>query len=88
MGHHYEGSGTEADPYIVDWLGEHDAEDPQRWSGVFKWWNIFLAAISTLAVALSSSAYAGGLQSLGEDFGASTELLTAGMFLRESLRVS
>jgi len=34
--HHHQGSGTEEDPYIVDWMPK-DAEDPQTWSGVYKW---------------------------------------------------
>ena len=29
----YEGQGTEAEPYIVDWL-EDDAENPQHWKSV------------------------------------------------------
>lgn len=36
LNHHYQGSGTEADPYIVDWMGR-DEEDPQTWSTVYKW---------------------------------------------------
>jgi hypothetical protein len=36
LNHKYPGSGTEADPYIVDWL-PHDPEDPQRWSTAYKW---------------------------------------------------
>jgi hypothetical protein len=29
----YDGQGTDADPYIVDWL-ENDAENPQHWKSV------------------------------------------------------
>jgi hypothetical protein len=29
----YEGQGTDAEPYIVDWL-EDDAENPQHWKSV------------------------------------------------------
>jgi len=36
LNHHYQGSGTEQDPYIVDWLPK-DEEDPQTWSTVYKW---------------------------------------------------
>lgn len=78
--HKYPGSGTESDPYIVDWL-PHDPEDPQRWSTVYKWVTIAVAAVATMAVALSSSAYAGGVPSLIAEFGASRELLIAGVSL-------
>lgn len=76
----YPGSGTSEDPYIIDWLPD-DPEDPQRWSGVYKWTTIAIVSWATLAVALSSSAYSGGIESLIRDFGASTELLTAGISL-------
>ena len=75
---HYSGSGTEEDAYIVDWLPD-DPEDPQRWGGVYKWSQIFLVSFATLAVALSSSAYSGGIKSLEREYGARPELLTAGM---------
>jgi hypothetical protein len=78
--HHYLGEGTEEKPYIIDWLS-NDPEDPQNWGTFFKWANILVVAIATLAVALASSAYSGGIKSLAADFGASTELLTAGVSL-------
>jgi len=78
--HKYPGQGTIEDPYIVDWLND-DPEDPQRWSTVYKWSQIMLTAFATLAVALSSSAYSGGIESLIADFGVGTELLTSGISL-------
>lgn len=68
------------DPYIIDWI-QNDPEDPQRWSGTWKWFTIAVVSFTTLAVALASSAYSGGILSLEEDFGASAELLTAGISL-------
>lgn len=65
--HPYKGSGTDADPYIIDWLPE-DPEDPQRWPQLWKWGQIVVASFATLAVALSSSAYTGGIPSLMADF--------------------
>lgn len=76
----YPGSGTPEDPYIVDWI-DNDPEDPQRWSGGWKWFTIAVVSFTTLAVALASSAYSGGIQSLVLEFGVSTELLTAGISL-------
>jgi hypothetical protein len=47
----------------------------------YKWTTIIIASWATLTVALSSSAYSGGVESLMEDFGASEELLIAGVSL-------
>ncbi|OWZ56060.1 multiple drug resistance protein [Cryptococcus neoformans c45] len=80
IGKKYPGSGTNEDPYIIDWL-PNDKEDPQQWPGTYKWFTIFIASMMTLAVALSSSAYSGGVVSLTEDFGSSRELLIAGISL-------
>ena len=80
LAHRYSGSGTETDPYIVDWI-QNDPEDPQQWSTMYKWLTIVIVSWATLAVALSSSAYSGGIDSLIADFGTSEELLVAGISL-------
>ncbi|AAW42095.1 hypothetical protein CNBC6960 [Cryptococcus deneoformans B-3501A] len=80
IGKKYPGSGTNEDPYIVDWLS-NDKEDPQSWPGTYKWFTIFIVSSMTLAVALSSSAYSGGIESLIKELGASRELLIAGISL-------
>jgi hypothetical protein len=84
VNHKYQGAGTEESPYLVDWL-PNDPEDPQQWGAGYKWFTIAVASFATLAVALSSSAYSGGVKSLVAEFGASTELLTAGLSLVRSL---
>lgn len=76
----YTGSGTDEDPFIVDWLRD-DVEDPQQWPYWYRWVTIAIVSWTTLAVALSSSAYSGGIESLVEEFQVSTELLTAGISL-------
>ena len=80
LNHHYSGSGTDEDPYIVDWLPA-DREDPQLWPSVYKWTCIGVVSWATLAVALSSSAYSGGIESLIKEEHASAELLTSGISL-------
>ncbi len=80
LNYKYPGSGTDEDPYIVDWL-PNDVEDPQRWPAAYKWTCIAIVSFATLAVALSSSAYSGGIESLVKEFHASTELLIAGVSL-------
>jgi len=83
VNHKYQGAGTEESPYLVDWLPD-DPEDPQQWGSTYKWFTIAVASFATLAVALSSSAYSGGVKSLAEEFGTSSELLTAGLSLVSS----
>lgn len=47
IGKKYPGSGTNEDPYIVDWL-PNDREDPQNWSGTYKWFTVSLKCITTM----------------------------------------
>ncbi|GMK57182.1 hypothetical protein CspeluHIS016_0400160 [Cutaneotrichosporon spelunceum] len=75
--HPYKGSGTDEDPYIVDWMPE-DPEDPQSWPQLFKWTQIVVASFAALAVALSSSAYTGGVLSLMEYFDKPSTLFWTG----------
>ena len=55
--HKYPGSGTDEDPYLVDWMGEgsSDPENPMGWKPTYKWFVTMVAAITTLAVAMASS---------------------------------
>lgn len=34
--HHYDGAGTESDPYVVKWL-DNDPENPHNYSFGYKW---------------------------------------------------
>lgn len=54
-------------------------EDPQNWPKTYKWTQIFLISFLTLCVALSSSAYAGAVRSLMQQFGGETIMWTAGV---------
>jgi Ca2+/H+ antiporter len=76
----YEGSGTEDDPYVVNWI-DNDARNPQTWSEVKKWSITALVAIATLAVAFVSSAYSGGAKEVISEFGCSQEIYTLGLSL-------
>ncbi|KAF2761513.1 MFS general substrate transporter [Pseudovirgaria hyperparasitica] len=74
----YKGSGTEDDPYLVEWL-EHDPRNPLLWPSWKKWVMALTMAFATLAVSFCSSAYAGGETEMVVEFGASEELVTAGL---------
>lgn len=80
INYRYKGSGTNEDPFIIDWL-PNDPEDPQSWPLIWKWFQIVLASLATLAVALSSSAYTGGIPSLMKEFGKSSLFWTGGVSL-------
>jgi hypothetical protein len=53
--HHYAGSGTEEDPFVLEFIA-HDGGNPQHWKAWKKWLITMTMAFATLAVALVSSA--------------------------------
>ena len=74
----YNGSGTEEDPYIVDWIAQ-DPRNPMLYSKAKRWSITGIVAIATLAVALVSSAYSGGAEEVIREFGCSQEVFTLGI---------
>ncbi|KAJ5666789.1 hypothetical protein N7462_011198 [Penicillium macrosclerotiorum] len=76
----YSGSGTEEDPYAVIWL-PNDPRNPMNF-GFFKKWAItILVSFVTLAVALVSSAFSGGLGQVVAHFGVAEEIAILGVSL-------
>lgn len=73
----YEGSGTEEDPYIVQWIDD-DPRNPMSYSPLKKWSITLMVAVATLAVAFVSSAYSGGSKEVIEEFHTTTEIFTLG----------
>ncbi|GBF62437.1 efflux pump [Trichophyton mentagrophytes] len=76
----YPGSGTEADPYLIQWI-PNDPRNPMNYSAIKKWSITFVVAIATLAVALISSAYTGGAIEIAQEFHADAEVITLGVSL-------
>jgi len=76
----YPGSGTEEDPYAVTWI-PNDPRNPMNFSEFKKWSFTMIVAIATLAVALVSSAYTGGVEEIEEQFGIGSEVATLGVSL-------
>lgn len=76
----YPGSGTEDDPYAVSWL-PNDPRNPMQFSAVKKWAITFLVSFVTLAVALVSSAFSGGMSQIIQDFGVEEEVVILGVSL-------
>jgi multidrug resistance protein len=78
--HPYPGSGTEEDPYVVNWI-PNDPRNPFNWSQFQKWFITLTVALATLAVALVSSAYTGGIREIIAEFNISQEVATLGVSL-------
>ncbi|KAL8724923.1 MAG: hypothetical protein Q9166_007671 [cf. Caloplaca sp. 2 TL-2023] len=78
--HQYAGSGTEKDPYVVDFVPK-DPRNPMGFSTFRKWTITILVAFVTLAVAFVSSAYSGGIVEIVEEFHTSEEVATLGIAL-------
>ncbi|EKG16620.1 Major facilitator superfamily [Macrophomina phaseolina MS6] len=77
---HYDGSGTDEDPYIVVWLDD-DPVNPMNYPIAVKWTITMLVAVATLAVAFVSSAYSGGVREIIAEFGVVQIIATLGISL-------
>jgi MFS family permease len=78
--HPYAGSGTDEDPFVVQWMPK-DFRNPLQLSTPMKWGITMVAAMETLVVALVSSAYTGGILQIEEQFMITTEVATLGVSL-------
>ena len=78
--HHYHGSGTKEDPYVVEFIPD-DPRNPMNFSMVKKWSITILVAVAMLAIAFVSTAYTGGVAQIIQQFGASDEVVTLGVSL-------
>ncbi|KAF2632041.1 MFS general substrate transporter [Macroventuria anomochaeta] len=76
----YEGSGTEEDPYAVEWL-PNDPRNPMTFAKTKKWIMAIAVANSVLVVSFCSSAFSGGIQQIMIEFGVSQEIVTLGVSL-------
>ena len=80
--HKHPGSGTDDDPYVVDWIPS-DARNPMTISRSMKWIITLIMALGTLSVAFSSTAFSGTLPQIQRDLKCSEELsiLTVSLFV-------
>ncbi|KAF2706622.1 MFS general substrate transporter [Pleomassaria siparia CBS 279.74] len=76
----YEGSGTDEDPFVVEWI-HNDPRNPMMWSNPRKWVMCISMALATLTVSFCSSAFSGGIQQIIVQFHASQEVVTLGISL-------
>ncbi|CZR35863.1 putative mfs-multidrug-resistance transporter [Fusarium proliferatum ET1] len=80
LAYNYQGSGTEQDPFVVQWI-PNDPRNPQQWTDSKKWFITLSVATATLTVSLVSSAYTGGIKQIIRDFHLSQEVATLGVSL-------
>lgn len=76
----YKGSGTEDDPYAVEWI-PNDPRNPMQYGEIKKWSITMCIAFATLAVALVSSAYTGGIDKIMVELHIGQEVATLGVSL-------
>ncbi|KAJ5287928.1 hypothetical protein N7478_003614 [Penicillium angulare] len=76
----YAGAGTDDDPYVVEWI-PNDPRNPMEFDASLKWTYTIIVAFATLAVSLSSSAYAGGINEVLVDLHVGEEVATLGVSL-------
>jgi multidrug resistance protein len=76
--YHYKGSGTEDDPYLVEFI-PNDPRNPMGFPQWKKWSIMFMVALAALAVAFVSTAYSGSIVQVVEAFHCSTEVATLGV---------
>ncbi|KAJ9194066.1 hypothetical protein DTO166G4_3574 [Paecilomyces variotii] len=76
----YKGSGTEDDPYAVEWI-PNDPRNPMQYGEIKKWSITMCVAFATLAVALVSSAYTGGIDKIMVELHIGQEVATLGVSL-------
>jgi MFS family permease len=74
----YVGSGTEEDPFVVEWI-PNDPRNPMGFDTRLKWLYTVIVAFATFAVSLASSAYAGSIGEVLKEFDVSEEVATLGV---------
>ncbi|CAG7924288.1 unnamed protein product [Penicillium olsonii] len=74
--HQWEGSGTEEDPYLVEWLVE-DPRDPHQMQDWLKMTITLLQGVSFFSITFASSALSAANPQIRKEFGTSPELIVA-----------
>lgn len=76
----YPGNGTPTDPYIVSWL-PNDPRNPLGFTSSRRWLITVLAAVSCFSIAFTSSAYAGGVTGIKDEFEVTQTIAQLGISL-------
>ncbi|RDW57591.1 hypothetical protein BP6252_13673 [Coleophoma cylindrospora] len=78
--HPYHGSGTAADPFVVEFLPD-DHRNPMNFARPRKWLITSIGIMSVFAITLTSSAYASSATEIRAEFNCSGELFALGVSL-------
>lgn len=76
----YQGSGIEADPWVISFLDD-DPGDPKQIPRFEKWVIVAVVSLLTFISAVGSSIYIGVIGEIEEEFGASEEVAVLGISL-------
>ncbi|KAI0777953.1 major facilitator superfamily domain-containing protein [Irpex lacteus] len=68
-------------PYIVDWYGPNDPENPRNWSLAKRCFVTFDIALLTFSIYIGSAIYAPGIEDISQKFGISTVAASLGITL-------
>lgn len=80
MNERYTGSGTQSDPYIIDYL-QIDPHDAMGFSKGRKWAIAILQSLSTFCVTFASSIFVSGIPGIKKQFNVSSEVAVLGLSL-------
>ncbi|KAF3902842.1 hypothetical protein AA313_de0206878 [Arthrobotrys entomopaga] len=80
VSHRFPGSGTEEDPYRVEYIPD-DPRNPMSFAPWIKWAITMVVSFATLAISFVSSAYSGGMLEIMEEFHCSTIVAILGISL-------
>ena len=69
-------TSTPNDPYLVNWNGPEDPENPQNFSFIKKWLMTFLFSTLTTRVTFSTSVFSATVLVTAKEFHVSTEVTT------------
>ncbi len=73
--------GDDADPYLVDWNGELDPDNPRNWSQPKKVFAAFLICLLTTTVYMASAIFTSAIPLFAQYFGIGTVTATLGLSL-------
>ncbi|KAG8704420.1 hypothetical protein FRC08_002241 [Ceratobasidium sp. 394] len=77
----FQGSGTAEDPFVVDWVGDDDKENPYNWNTSYRYVLAVLIGLSAFCVTYASSAYTGGLDGIIRDLNTTLDISLLGLAL-------
>lgn len=67
------------DPYLIDWFGPDDIDNPQNWSHSLKLWITVAISALTFSVYMGAGIFTAGEVEMAEAFGVSLEAIIVGL---------